>query len=65
MKKHYIYYYNKHGFARSLFLDNRLSTENMIKKGHELASVWGDFEKFEIRQDICGMEKSITGFIYL
>lgn len=65
MKKHYIFYYNKHGFARSLFLDNRLSVENMIKKGHELASVWGDFEKFEIRQDISGIEKSITGFIDL
>jgi hypothetical protein len=65
VKKHYIFYYNKQGFARSLFLDNRLSIENMIKKGHELASVWGDFEKFKIIQDISGMEKSITDFIYL
>ena len=65
MKKHYIFYYNKQGLARTLFLDNRLSIENMIKKGHELALIWGDFTKFEIIQNISGMEESITGFIDL
>ena len=65
MKKHYIFYYNKQGLARTLFLDNRLSIENMIKKGHELALIWGDFTKFEITQNISGMEESITGFIDL
>ena len=65
MIKHYIYFYDNYGLARTLFLDNRLSIENMIKKGYEMAPVWGDFTGFEVIQDIRGMQESITDFIEL